>query len=52
MKNLKILTIWNKEIKALWLIVISDGESSFSVYISLNTLYKTGFTFIPAFSIE
>lgn len=47
MKKLNI-----KEIKPLWVTGFSDGESSFSVSISRNTLYKTGFTFIPAFSIE
>lgn len=47
MKNLNV-----KEIKPLWVTGFSDGESSFSVSISRNTLYKTGYTFIPAFSIE
>jgi len=47
MKNLNI-----KEIKPLWITGFSDGESSFSVSISRNTLYKIGYTFIPAFSIE
>jgi hypothetical protein len=41
-----------KEIKPLWITGFSDGESSFSVSISRNALYKTGFSFIPAFSIE
>jgi hypothetical protein len=53
MKNLNTLTTSNiKEIKPLWVTGFSDGESSFSVSISQNTSYKTGFTFIPAFSIE
>jgi hypothetical protein len=36
----------------MWVIGFSDGESSFSVSIVLNNLYKTGYKFIPAFAIE
>ena len=42
----------NNEIKPLWVTGFSDGESYFSVSILRNTLYKTGFVFIPSFSIE
>lgn len=53
MENLNTLNISKiKEIKPLWITGFSDGESSFSVSISRNALYKTGFSFIPAFSIE
>ena len=36
----------------MWVTGFSDGESSFSVSIARNSLYKTGYKFIPAFAIE
>lgn len=35
-----------------WVTGFSDGESSFSVSISKNLKYKTGWSLIPAFAIE
>lgn len=35
-----------------WVTGFCDGESSFSVSISKNDKYKTGFYIIPAFAIE
>ncbi len=53
MENLNIFNISKiKDIKPLWITGFSDGESSFSVSISRNALYKTGFSFIPVFAIE
>lgn len=40
MENLNTLNISNtKEIKSFWITGFSDGESSFSVSVSLNVLY-------------
>ena len=50
MKNMNTFNI--NEIKPLLVTGFSDGESSFSVSISWNALYKTDYVFIPAFSIE
>lgn len=36
----------------MWVTGFSDGESSFSVSVARNDLYKTGYKFIPAFAIE
>jgi hypothetical protein len=36
----------------MWVTGFSDGESSFSASVARNSLYKTGYKFIPAFAIE
>lgn len=36
----------------MWVTGFSDGDSSFSVAVLRNDLYKTGYSFIPRFSIE
>lgn len=36
----------------MWVTGFSDGDSSFSVAVVRNDLYKAGYSFIPAFTIE
>lgn len=50
LKEMKINKIFN--LNPLWVTGFSDGESSFSVSVTHNKAYKTGYVFIPSFAIE
>ena len=42
----------NTNLLSNWITGFSDGESSFSISISKNNKYKTGWNVVPAFAIE